>query len=186
MKSLLRNRVHEIVDHYKGKIDIFDVINEAHDWANELGYSQEQLVDMTKLACDMTGEANPEATRIVNNCCTWAEYSATDTTHWGKSPRPLTTPYKYLANCLKANLDFEVIGLQLYYPARDMFEIELQLERFARFGKPIHITELGVSSANTDDPDAMVKRVNPFYWHQPWKNKGAFGANLVSLVSLLL
>jgi len=163
LKSLQRDRVYEIVEKYRGTIDIFDVINEAHDWANELGYTHDQLLEMTKLACDATAEANAEAIRVVNNCCIWGEYSATDATHFGRSDRPLTTPYRYLEKCIKANIGFEVLGLQLYYPVQDMFEISLQLDRFARLGKPIHITELGISSANRTDPNAFVRQVNPFH-----------------------
>jgi GH35 family endo-1,4-beta-xylanase len=126
---------------------------------------------MTKLACDATHEANPEAIRIINNCCTWGEYATTDVTYFGKSPRPRTTPYRYLKDCLEKSVDFEVIGLQLYYPAQDMFEIGLQLDRFSRLGKPIHVTELGVSSENVPDPTAMIREVSHYYWHGPWSEE---------------
>jgi GH35 family endo-1,4-beta-xylanase len=69
--------------------------------------------------------------------------------------------------CLAANVPFEATGLQLYYPNHDLLEIDKMLERFARLGKPIHITELGVPSATTEDKNSSM--VTPFgYWHQPW------------------
>jgi len=72
-------------------------------------------------------------------------------------PNALTTPYGYLEKCIKANIGLEVLGLQLYYPVEDMFEISLQLDRFARLRKRTHITELGISSANRTDPNAFVR-----------------------------
>ena len=44
-------------------------------------------------------------------------------------------------------------------------EIERHLERFLRLGKPVHITELGVSSANEPMPEGEVKNPNRNVWH---------------------
>ena len=54
----------------------------------------------------------------------------------------------------------EVVGVQLYYPGYDMLEISRLLDRFAQFGKPVHITELGVSSRNEPDENAHVKGIS--------------------------
>lgn len=47
--------------------------------------------------------------------------------------------------------------MQFYYPDQDMFEINRMLDRFGQLGKPIHITELGVSSATTRDEEAILR-----------------------------
>ena len=39
-----------------------------------------------------------------------------------------------------------MLSLQLYYPHRDLLEISDQMDRYARFGKRIHVTELGFSA----------------------------------------
>jgi len=167
-----RDEIQEIVARYRGRIDIFDVINEAHDWANELGFTQAQLVEMTQLASQATREANPAAVRIVNSCEPWGIYAATTVPERlrGKSNRPLTTPQRYLKACLAAGVDFDVVGLQLYLgygvglSCHDMFEINLMLERFAGFGKPIHITEIG----HLAGPGAISETVGTgFHWRRP-------------------
>jgi GH35 family endo-1,4-beta-xylanase len=54
-KDLLKyveNHVKEVVNHYKDEIEVWEVLNELHDWANEVQLNNEQTVEVTKLACD--------------------------------------------------------------------------------------------------------------------------------------
>jgi GH35 family endo-1,4-beta-xylanase len=51
-----------------------------------------------------------------------------------------------------------------------MFEINRQLDRYSKLGKPIHITELGVSSATTRDEKSYLKAPEGL-WHAPWSEK---------------
>ena len=63
--------------------------------------------------------------------------------------------------------DYEAVGLQYYHSGRDILEFERNLETFKGFGKPIHITELGISSS------AENTRNNP------WWGGGLGGAKLL-------
>ncbi len=168
IRELSRARVHDIVSRYRGRIDIWDVINEAHDWGNELGFSAEQLLEMTRVAAETTRAADPSAVTVVNNCCPFGEYVATQRTYFGPSDRPLRAPIPYLQACLEAGIEFDVVGVQLYYPGYDMLEISRLLDRFAALGKPIHVTELGVSSDSRADPNAHGSHPSSLYWHGPW------------------
>jgi endo-1,4-beta-xylanase len=163
-----QRRITEIVTRYRGRIRVYDVINEAHDWGNVPLFSQEQLLEMTRLAADTTHAADPQAVRVVNNCCLFAEYVATNTTYRGKQSRPLRSPLHYLRATIKAGVQFDAIGLQVYYPEHDMFEIARMLDRFAALGKTLHITELGVSSRPDRDEKSMVKQPTARPWHAPW------------------
>lgn len=162
MQDKLRSRILEITQRYRGRIAAFDVMNEANNvpWANELGYSLDQLMEVTELACRTTKQGNPDATRVVNHCCLWAEEVATSET-------PAINPYQFVQNCLAADIPFEVIGVQLYYPHQDMFEIDRMLDRFGQFGKPIHVTELGVASDTELDMNAVIQKPGG-RWHAPW------------------
>jgi GH35 family endo-1,4-beta-xylanase len=161
-----RDYVLDAVGRYRDRVKIWDVINEAHDWANDVDYSQEQLTEMTRLAADVTLEADPDAVRVVNSCWTWSEYVATGRNYSRTIGRPARSVLQYIKDLIEAGVGFEAIGLQMYYPTRDLFEIDRQLERFSQFGKAVHITELGVSSSVRPvkyDPivDVHIKR----YWH---------------------
>ncbi|MBE9140614.1 endo-1,4-beta-xylanase [Nodosilinea sp. LEGE 07088] len=162
VKAVLRQRILAITRRYGDRIPAYDVINEAHGapWANALGYDQAQFIALTRLACDTAREGNPNLKRVVNSCCLWARNVAL----YGP---PQRSPYSYLKACLAADIDFEVIGLQLYYPDQDMFEIDRLLDRFIALGKPIHITEMGCSSDTGPDENSIVGEAEG-QWHAPW------------------
>jgi hypothetical protein len=65
-------------------------------------------------------------------------------------------------------VEFEVLGLQLYYPQMDLLEIERMLDRFHDFQKPIHITEIATASVDTPDPTSMRPTTTAPGWHGPW------------------
>ena len=133
---------------YRSRIHAWDVINEAHDWANEFHYEPQQMVEITAMMSKAAREADPTAFRVVNNCCLWAEYAATRMTNNTPLERPSRTPIEYLKSLRDAKVDYDACGLQIYCPGRDMMEIERHIERFTVLGKPIHVTELGIPSAN--------------------------------------
>ena len=165
VKRSSRDYVLRSVGRYRPRIHAWDVINEAHDWANDLGLSAEQLLEMTRLASEATREADPTAFRVVNSCCTWGEYVARRRSYSGPLGRRANTPLEYMKAVEDARVPYEAIGLQVYYPARDTLEIERHLERFFVLGKPVHITELGVSSANEPVPSGEVRTPNRNVWH---------------------
>ncbi|MEB3288599.1 MAG: endo-1,4-beta-xylanase [Leptolyngbya sp.] len=162
VKTAIRQRILTITRRYGDRIPAYDVINEAHHvpWSNDLDYSPDQLIELTHLACEAAREGHPTVKRIVNSCCLWARNVAI----YGP---PQRSPLQYLRACLAANIDFEVIGLQLYYPDQDMFEIDRMLDRFIALGKPIHITEMATSSAPGLDEQSSLGEAQGL-WHAPW------------------
>jgi endo-1,4-beta-xylanase len=148
LKRSCRAYILRSVGRFRSRIHAWDVINEAHDWANELGFNQDQLLEITRLAAESTRVADPTAFRVINCCLPWGEYVATGRTYAGPLKRPARTPLEYYRAVEDAHVPYECIGIQVYYPGQDMLEIERQLERFFVFGKPIHITELGVPTSS--------------------------------------
>ena len=145
----LKRNAREIAGHhvaaYKGRIQIWDSMNEAHDWANCFELTQDQLIELTRTCCDALREANGDATSIVNICLPFAEYVAGRYNCYGALPEHLSSPRAYIAAILEKGVDFDVVGIQLYFPARDMVAVARMLDVFKAFGKPIHITEMGVN-----------------------------------------
>lgn len=174
-----RRVVHRSVERYRDRIRIWDAINEAHDWANGLALTQEQEVEITRVACDSVREKDPAALVTVNHCQVDGAYAADERPRgesWWRGPvyDKVLTPLSYLDRLVEAEVDFDVVGLQMYFPSnigRDMMTISKYLDEYARFGKPIHITELGLPSGERDMPDELhgdeLLRVRG-EWHQPW------------------
>ena len=162
--------VADAVRRFKGRIDYWDVINEAHSWNNLHRWEYEDLIEITKLTAKTAGDENPDAFRVVNNCFTWSEYVATG---WGWNNRlvgPGRSTLQYCKDIIAADVDFEAIGLQLYDPSRDLFEISRHIDMFCTLGKKVHITEIGISSSN----DSVLRNDNIYVpnrmlWHErPW------------------
>jgi endo-1,4-beta-xylanase len=161
------------VERYKGRIGIWDVINEAHDWANGLKLTQQQEIEITRICCDTARSKDPDAIIIVNNCCPFGENAADGKVHLGPVYEKVYTPLAYLDDLMEANVQFDVVGVQIYFPARDMLSINKLLDEYARYGKPVHITELGVRSAE-DEPSKQESeqlRRTRGDWHHPWCEK---------------
>jgi GH35 family endo-1,4-beta-xylanase len=155
------------VERYRGRIDIWDIINEAHDWANGLNLTQQQEVEITRICADAARQKNPDAKLIVNNCCPFGEYAAEGRVHLGPVYDKVLTPLSYLNAVMEANVDFDIIGVQIYFPQRDMLSISRLLDEYARFGKPLNITELGVRTSPATRPGEPARTE----WHMPWCEK---------------
>lgn len=145
----LRREAEKIAKHhvstFADSIQYWDAMNEAHDWANCFELNQEQLVDLTRATTGALREANDKAVSIVNVCLPFAEYVAGRYNCYGALPEHLRSPLRYFKEILEAGIDFDVVGIQLYFPGRDMVAVSLMLDAFAALGKPIHITEMGVN-----------------------------------------
>ncbi len=149
---------------YAGKIPYVEVINEAHDKSNLFRFSHAQILELTREACRAARLGSPTVKRQINHCCLWAEYAkrtnADGSRRW--------SPFRYLSDCLGAGVEFESVGLQLYYPQQDLFEIERMLGRFKKFNRPIQITEISCQSVDGLDPASMrPKNIVPG-WHGAW------------------
>jgi endo-1,4-beta-xylanase len=149
-KRLCLDYVRQTILQFRGRIHVWDVINEAHvqpdgDYTKAAGFTKEQNVEMTAAACSAAHEADPTCFRVVNNTGTWADY------YMGRKPAPWQqTVYDYLAMLRDAKVDYDAVGLQYYHSGRDLLEEERSIETFQNFGKPIHITEVEIPSSSDE------------------------------------
>lgn len=58
----------------------------------------------------------------------------------------------YIGAVLEAGAGFEAVALPFGYAGRDMLETERMLDTFGELGRPVHISETGVPSANAGFP----------------------------------
>ncbi|MCF7741041.1 MAG: endo-1,4-beta-xylanase [Candidatus Marinimicrobia bacterium] len=161
----------EVVGHYGDGMYAWEVVNEAHDWANELQLKPEQFVEITKLACDVAKATNPKVHRLINNCCPFAEYVQLN--KWGKldAKYPQRTPHQFMQALVDAGVDFTITGQQMYFPYRDLQDTILLIERYEEFGRPVQLTEVGASSGPTKksiNSGRLEMPTEPYIWHRPW------------------
>jgi len=153
-KNICLSYVRNTILKYRGRFNLWDVINEAHVQPDTehgvemiLGLTKEQNVELSCAAVKTAREADPTCFRIVNNTGTWSDY------YMGRKPSPWQqNVYDYLKMLEDAGCEYEAIGLQYYHSGRDLLEFERDLERFSHFKKPLHITELQIPSSSEDIP----------------------------------
>ncbi|WP_394552799.1 endo-1,4-beta-xylanase [Agromyces sp. MMS24-JH15] len=133
VEAAQRERVRRDVAAFAGLIDEWDAINEAvimpiydrvDNGITRLAYDRGRM-EMVRLAVETAREANPDAFLLIND--------------WD-----LTAAYECLIEgVLEAGIRLDGIGLQTHmhkgYRGED--EILATIDRFARFGLPIHLTE---------------------------------------------
>ena len=171
LKRYIDKHTYDLVTHYGDKVLQWEVFNEYHDWANIHNHTPDQITALTRQALDRTKEINPKVVRILNNCCPWAEYAARGRMARMDASRPLRSPRRFLSDLADAGVEYDVLGIQIYFPQRDLSDIVRLLERLAVFGKPIYITEIGASSnLFTQSPSGAITAASgePYSWHRHW------------------
>lgn len=173
VKDYVKKHTQDLVSHYGDKISSWEVINEHHDWANVHNHTEDQITEIARLALNTTKETNPNVKRLINNCCPWAEYAARGRFARQKEQagRPLRSPRKFIEDLVEAGVEFDILGVQIYFPYRDLSDIVRKLESFEKFNKPIYITEIG-ASAGYDEQSIKLDQADiedaPYDWHRRW------------------
>ncbi|NPV46788.1 MAG: hypothetical protein HPY69_07510 [Armatimonadetes bacterium] len=146
VEGLLERRVRSIIPAFAGKIEYWDVINEATvsalvangvgAWVKSLGHEE-----AVARALSWAREAGPQAKLLVNDFNVW--------------PRLYTSQLRYLND---RDVSYDAVGIQSHMHAgTPPLDTWWKLcERYARYGKPLHFTEMTVlSGALKTDSDWM-------------------------------
>lgn len=149
-----------------------EVVNELHDWANELNLNHEEITELTRLINDVSKAAAPNVKTTINSCCLFAEYVQMNQYSSGNTAKyKQRTPWQWTKDLLDAGIDIDIIELQMYYPYRDLQDSILMTERFEIFNKPIHYSEVGVSGGITERSlklGTVEMLIEPPLWHHQW------------------
>ena len=140
VESAIRARIRREVTDFAGVVDLWDAINEvvilpvftAEDNAVTRLAQRRGQVGMVRLAFEEARAANPNARLVLNDFDLSADYE------------------RLIEDCLTAGIRIDAIGLQTHmhqgYRGEDgVWEI---LERFARFGLPLQLTETTLLSGD--------------------------------------
>ncbi len=161
----------EVVGHYGDGMYGWEIVNEFHDWANEVNITPDQAVEITRLACDVAKDTAPNVHRLINNCCPYAEYVQLGKHQDRPAKYPQRTPWEFMKDLDDAGVDFTLTGQQMYFPHRDLQDIIMLVERFEEFGRPIQLTEVGTSSGPSERSimdGSLGFREEPYVWRRHW------------------
>jgi hypothetical protein len=171
----LEKHVKQVVGYYKDRIAVWEVVNELHDWANELQLSRQQTIEVTKLACEVARSVNPNIKLLINNCKPFGEY--VQARKWGNIDATFAqrTPHQFIQDLVDNDVDFDIIGVQLYFVWRSAADAINNTERYLQFGKEVHLSEVGAPSFGLKlefiDPDPGDYSKYPYEWHRHWNEE---------------
>jgi GH35 family endo-1,4-beta-xylanase len=145
VENVLRSRIRDLVGGFAGLIDTWDAINEAvimpvftngDNAVTRLARDRGRFF-MIKLAFEEARQANPSATLLINDF-------------------DLSSAYECLIEgLLEAGVRIDALGLQthMHQGYRGEDAITETLDRFARFGLPLHMTESSLVSGHIMPPE---------------------------------
>ena len=139
---LQRQRIGDIVGGFRGLVDTWDVVNEAtvsYRYANAVGrYIGRQPADAVEEMLRLAHDANPDAELLYNDF----------------NVRDLSCD-RLVGDLIERQAPMSAIGIQSHMHARTwpLQEAWNICERYARFGLPLHYTELTVLSGRPKDPN---------------------------------
>jgi endo-1,4-beta-xylanase len=171
VRKYVEQHVRKVVSHYGDGMYAWEVVNEFHDWANECRLKPDQIIEVTRLACDVARDTNPKVKRLINNCAPFAEYVQLGKMTELDAFYPQRTPYQFVKQLADAGVDFDITGIQMYFPYRDLADTIILIEKFESIGKAIQLTEVGASSGPSEDSINSGKLTitqEPYVWHRPW------------------
>ena len=161
----------EVVSHYGDGMYAWEIVNESHDWANEMQLTPDQITNVTKLACQVAKDTNPNVGRLINNCCPFAEY--VQLKKWGELDAKYhqRTPHQFMQDLVDNDVEFTITGQQMYFPYRDLADTIILIERLEQFGRPVQLTEVGASSGpskSSIENGSLEISNEPYIWHRNW------------------
>jgi len=154
-----------VVERYQQKVQAWDVVSGLNA-NNFFKFSFDQIVEMTRSATMAAKKAAHRALILVEITEPWGEYYATN-------PRAIP-PLVYADVICQSGVRFDGFGIKIRFgrgaggmQTRDFLDISSLLDRFALFGKQVHLSSVGVPSL-PDPRDRIGNLGNPGYWHEPW------------------
>ncbi len=123
--------------------------------------NHDRVLEMAVAVSKAAREGHPRIRRMFNHCCQWGEYAVQRNDDGSRRWSPLM----FAKDALSAGAEFEVLGLQLYYPQYDVMEIDSMLQRHFVLNRPIHITEMSTHSQPGFDLESMRPKTVSAPWH---------------------
>jgi len=147
MRNSIVNHITTVLKHYDGKIDTWDVVNEAIDddsngngWKYRNSFLYQKNRDFIDLAFKTARQVAPKVKLFYN------DYNTEGI--WGKSE----SVYQFVADLKKRNIPIDGVGLQYHVSVQNQPQfnkINDLIGRYCKLGLEVHITVLDVSCVNS-------------------------------------
>lgn len=175
LRDAIMKHLRTIVRSFSGHVQSWEVCVGLHAY-NTYKLSFEQLVELTRMSAILTRQAAPKSEVLLGIVLPWGEYYAND-------PQTIP-PTLYAEMALQSGVNFDAFNIQLQFGGqncaqyvRDLLQLASILDRFGGYGKPLHVSCMGVPS------NGMTPMSG--YWHDEW-NENVQAAWLHDMVRIAL
>ncbi|MCA9249692.1 MAG: endo-1,4-beta-xylanase, partial [Phycisphaerales bacterium] len=170
IRDLVYEHLTRVIKRYGQYVSVWDVISGIHA-ANCFQFNFEQLMELTRMAVSVAKQTAPRSLAVIDIVMPWGEYYANN--------QRTIPPMLYAEMVMQNGLNFDAFGVQCCLGVgaegryvRDIFSISSMLDRFANFGKPVHVTGIQVPSAPSvgagDAWEGKVAASAGGAWHRDW------------------
>lgn len=165
--------IQRLCERYASQVDVW-IVGSGLNAANPMELSFEQILDLTRSACQLVKRLCPHAEAVFELTCPWGEYYA-------RNQR--TIPPLLFADMLnQTEIPFDAFGLALQMGlgadglfVRDLLQIASLIDDFLPAGRAVHLSACGVPSDTRHDPNdawggtESVSRGG--MWHANWSQR---------------
>jgi hypothetical protein len=144
ISGFAREHVRRTVQRYAGEIGTWIVASGLHA-DNVFSFNFEHIIDLTRMAVNVTKQAAPRAQVVLDLTQPWGEYFARN--------QRTAPPTLYAEMAVQSGINFDAFGVQFVFGLdsegfhlRDMLQISALIDRLANLGKPLHVTAVAVPS----------------------------------------
>jgi hypothetical protein len=167
VREMAYEYVSAVVDRYGKKVQAWDVISGLHA-NNCFKFSFEQIVELSRSATMAAKRAAARSLVLIELTEPWGEY-------YSRNPRTVP-PLIYADAVYQSGIQLDGFSVQMNFGGpyesmrtRDLLEVSVLLDRFANFGKPIHLTNVQVPSTFTELNGAKGQESREAcYWREKW------------------
>lgn len=167
LKEELYDHVYMTVNEYKSFIKYWDINEPFWRYGDPFNLNSAQWIEIIRLSVDAIKKADPEAKIYMNNLI-------------GDFPTLGYYPISNMKLLMDMDIDFDAIGLELYgdnrspgvplsgnYP--ELSWVSDRLDQFGKLGKPIILTEVGVTTVPNQKAQAeWLKRAYTIAFGKPY------------------
>jgi GH35 family endo-1,4-beta-xylanase len=173
IRDLVCEHVRRVIGRYSRHVQAWEVISGIHA-DSCFSFNFEQLIELTRVSTAIGKQMAPRSQIIVDLVMPWGEYYAAN--------QRTIPPMLYAEMIVQGGINFDAFGVQFYSGVgvegmyvRDIFQVSSMLDKFAVYGKPLHITGVSTPSSTSNDPkDAWKGQHSPTTggaWHKDWSEE---------------
>jgi GH35 family endo-1,4-beta-xylanase len=174
-----------LAQHYEGIINEWLVINEAHSISASYGFSRSEITGFTSSVIKVLNEKDPGIIKTINAAPDYFGQSMFTEMFMVDRDALFSMPvYDYFKDLIDHDIDFDVIGQQMYnggcvtlfkdygladsaaaVPVFDLVEMRRNLRKLQTLGKPVYVTEISVPASMNSSCPGMG------YWRKEWSEE---------------